>query len=44
MAKKQLNLPGKAKKPTSPNYGMTKAPKGGKTVMKGTSSKKGGNC
>jgi hypothetical protein len=41
--KKQMNLPGKAKKPQSANYGMTKAPGSSKTPMKkGSSSKKSG--
>lgn len=38
LPKKQINLPGKAKKPTSPNYGQTKAPKKGDTKTKGKSS------
>lgn len=37
--KKPMNLPGNAKKPTSPNFGMKKAP-AAKKMPKGTSSKK----
>ncbi len=43
--KKPMNLPGTAKKPQSPNSGMKKAPKGGKSMAKGATSKKsGGVC
>lgn len=37
--KTQKNLPGKAKKPQSPNFGMTKVPKKGSAAKK---MKKGG--
>lgn len=46
IGKKQLNLPGKAKKPTSPNFGEKVAPgkKGAALMKKGGSvkAKKGG--
>jgi hypothetical protein len=38
----QKNLPGKAKKPQSPNFGMTSAPKMKKGGSVGCGMKKGG--
>lgn len=43
ITKMQKNLPGTAKKPQSPNFGMKKAPSGGGKMGNG-SAKKGGVC